>query len=55
MPRTLDNRYFSATPVDEPECADLRDLLKKSEVADIFDPIVRQRLGEVIAAAVRSR
>ena len=58
MPRTLDNadRDFSATPIDEPGYQDLRDLLKTSEVADIFDPIVRQRLGELIArSGVRSR
>ena len=55
---TLDNpdRDFSSTPINEPECEDLRKLLKKSEVADIFDPIVRQRIGDLIGrAGVRSR
>jgi hypothetical protein len=58
MPRTLDNpdRDFSSAPINEPECEDLRELLKKSEVADIFDPIVRQRIGELIGGAgLRSR
>jgi hypothetical protein len=27
-------------------------LLKKDEVADLFDPIVRQRMGELIGRAV---
>jgi hypothetical protein len=52
MPRIHDNpdRDFSATPIDEPE--NLRELLKKSEVADMFDPIVRRRLGDLIVRAV---
>jgi hypothetical protein len=52
MPRALHNpdRDFSATPIDEPE--NLRALLKKSEVADMFDPIVRRRLGDLIVRAV---
>jgi hypothetical protein len=51
MPRTLENpdRDFSATHANEPGFKDLRDLLKKNEIADLFDPIVRKRLGEVIA------
>ena len=50
MTRTVENpdRDFSATPTEEPEGKDLLDLLKKSEVADIFDPIVRKRVGELI-------
>jgi hypothetical protein len=58
MPRTFGNadRDFAATPIYEPEYEDLRDLLKESEVADIFDPIVRERLCELIArSGVRSR
>jgi hypothetical protein len=53
MPRILENpdRDFSATPVDEPERKDLRDLLQKSEVGDICDSIVRQRIGELIGRA----
>jgi hypothetical protein len=57
MPRTLENpdRDFSATRIDEPERQFLRDLLKKSEVADICDPIVRDRVGELIGSkGVRS-
>jgi hypothetical protein len=52
MPRALHNpdRNFSATPVNEGE--NLRDLLKKSEVADMFDPIVRRRFGDLIVRAV---
>ena len=52
MPRNLENadRDFSATPFEEPEPKDLRDLLTKSEVADIFDPIVRKRIGELIGS-----
>jgi hypothetical protein len=51
MPRTLDNpdRDFSASPSNDAEWVNLRDLLKKNEVADMFDPIVRRRLGEVIS------
>jgi hypothetical protein len=54
MARTLDNpdRNFSADPIDEPEREDLRDLLNKSEVADIFDSTVRYRIGEFIGRAV---
>ena len=50
MPRALDNpdRDFSATPINEPEGEELRDLLRHSEIADMFDPIVRRRLGELI-------
>jgi hypothetical protein len=52
MPRTLENpdRDFSAVPIDEPEPKDLRDLLKKSEVADILDAAVRKRVGELIGS-----
>jgi hypothetical protein len=52
MRRILENpdRDFSATPVNEAK--NLRDLLKKNEVADIFDPIVRRRLGDLIVRAV---
>lgn len=54
MSRTPDNpdRGFSATPIHEPDHPDLRELLRKSDVADMFDPIVRRRLGELIVRAM---
>jgi hypothetical protein len=52
MPSTLQNpdRDFSAIPIDEPERQFLRDLIKKSEVAEIDDPIIRKRVGELIGS-----
>jgi hypothetical protein len=51
MARSAENpdRDFSATPSDAPDEMDLRDFLKSNEIADIFDPVVRQRVGELIA------
>jgi hypothetical protein len=56
MPRPLDNpdRDFSATP-SSLEAKELRDLLKESDIADAFDPIIRERLGKVISRAVGAR
>jgi hypothetical protein len=50
MTRSFENpdRNFSAAPSDAREGTDLRDLIKRNEVADIFDPVVRQRVGELI-------
>jgi hypothetical protein len=54
MRRALDNpdRDFSASPFSDSEGEELCALLKKDEVADLFDPIVRQRMGELIGRAV---
>jgi hypothetical protein len=56
MLRSIDNpdRNFSADHV-ESEAETLRRLLENSEVADLLDRAVRERIGRVIAwAAVRS-
>jgi hypothetical protein len=57
MLRSIDNpdRNFSADDVDKSEAETLRRLLENSEVADLLDRAVRERIGRVIAwAAVRS-
>jgi hypothetical protein len=54
--RVRDNpdRDFSADPVNKPAAEELPDLLEGSEIADMLDPVIRQRFGELIAqAAVR--
>jgi hypothetical protein len=53
MSCALDNpdRDFSADPIDE-EAKNLLNLLKRSEAAEIFDEIVRRRIGELIGQAV---
>jgi hypothetical protein len=56
--RVRDNpdRDFSADPVNTPAAAELPDLLEGSEIADMLDPVIRQRFGELIAkAGVRPR
>jgi hypothetical protein len=54
MARILDNRdrNFSADPVDKSEAAILRRLLERSEVADLLDEAIRERVGRAIARAV---
>jgi hypothetical protein len=54
MPRILDNpdRNFSANPVDKSEAEVLRRLVERSEVADLFDEAIRERVGRAIARAV---
>jgi hypothetical protein len=42
---------FSADAANEGQ-ADLRDLLKSSEVADYFDEFARMRIGRAISTAV---
>jgi hypothetical protein len=42
----------AAASVDEPETEALRLLLKRNEIADIFDVAVRQRIGRTIALSV---
>jgi hypothetical protein len=53
MPRSLGNpgRNFSADPVDKSEADVLRRLLERSEVADLFDEAIRDRIGRAIARA----
>ena len=53
MPWSIDNpdRNFSADPVDNSEAETLRRLLENSEVADLLDRAVRERVGRVIAWA----
>jgi hypothetical protein len=57
MPRTADNtdREFSADPIEELDSETLRQLLKCSTVADMFDDAVRHRIGEVIGRAALKR
>ena len=45
------DRNFSADAANE-GLADLRDLLKSSEVADYFDEVARMRIGRAIGTAV---
>jgi hypothetical protein len=54
MPRILDNpdRNFSADPVDKSETEFLRRLLERSEVADLLDEAIRERVGRAIARSV---
>jgi hypothetical protein len=54
MARILDNpdRNFSAEPVDKPETEVLRRLLERSEVADLLDEAIKERVGRAIARAV---
>ena len=50
MKKARDNpdRNFSADQMDDREAQELRDLLKSSEIASVFDEVVRKRVGEVI-------
>jgi hypothetical protein len=54
MPWSIDNpdRNFSADHVDKAEAETLRRLLQNSEVADLLDRAVRERVGRAIAWAV---
>jgi hypothetical protein len=54
MPRIRDNpdRNFSADPVDQSEVEALRRLLDRSEVSDLLDDAIRERVGRAIARAV---
>jgi hypothetical protein len=54
MARILDNpdRNFSADPVDQSEAELLRRLVERSEVADLLDEAIRERVGRAIARAV---
>jgi hypothetical protein len=54
MPRILDNpdRNFSADPADKSEAEFLRRLLERSEVADLLDEAIRERVGRAIARSV---
>jgi hypothetical protein len=54
MPRIRDNpdRNFSADPVDKSETEALRRLIERSEVADLLDEAIRERVGRAIARAV---
>lgn len=51
MPRNPD-RDFSADYLPEQEGEELRDLLRRSEMADLFDPVIRDRIGKLISRAV---
>jgi hypothetical protein len=42
---------FSADP-NQPAAEELKDLPEQSEIADVFDAVIRQRFGELIAQAV---
>ena len=46
------DRQFSADYLDEQEREDLRALLRRSEIADLFDPAVCGRIGTFISRAV---
>jgi hypothetical protein len=46
------DRDFSADQLDEQEAQQLRDLLKSSYIASIFDDIARERIGVVIGRSV---
>jgi hypothetical protein len=46
------DRDFSADCLDEQEAQALRDLLKSSDIASIFDDIARERIGAVIGRSV---
>jgi hypothetical protein len=54
MARITDNpdRNFSAGPVQDLDPQSLRDLLKNSEVADLFDAVVQRRIGEIVGRAI---
>jgi hypothetical protein len=54
MSRIRDNpdRNFSAGPVDKSEAEVLRRLIDRSEVADLPDEAIRERVGGAIARAV---
>ena len=54
MPQINSNpdRDFAADYTDGSEEEDLRDLLKYSQPADIFDIIIQRRIGELISRAV---
>ena len=54
MPQASENpdRNFSADPVDQSEARTLRRLLQDSEVADLIDEAIRERIGRAIARAV---
>jgi hypothetical protein len=53
MPRIPGNpdRDFSVDPADERDAEDLRGLLQRSEIADMFDAMVCRRIGEAISQA----
>jgi hypothetical protein len=51
MPRNPD-RVFSADHLPEQEHEDLGALLRRSEMADLFDSAVCQRIGKLISRAV---
>jgi hypothetical protein len=54
MPQATVNpdRNFSADPVDRSEAQTMRTLLDNSEVADLLDEAIRERVGRAIARAV---
>jgi hypothetical protein len=54
MNRARDNpdRDFSAGYMDDEEAQALRDLLKSSDIASIFDVVVRDRVGAEIGRSV---
>jgi hypothetical protein len=45
------DRDFSADPVDESDSQNLRQLLKSSDVADMFDRAAERRIAELIGRA----
>jgi hypothetical protein len=49
------DRNSSAGRDGAPTRAELRDLLDRVGIADLFDATVRQRVGQAIARAVRSQ
>jgi hypothetical protein len=53
MPRNPD-RVVSADRLPEQEHEDLRALLQRSEMADLFDSAACQRIGKLISRAVFS-
>jgi hypothetical protein len=42
-----------ADPVNRPAAEEFKYLLEQTEIADIFDHVIRQRFGELIAQAAR--
>jgi hypothetical protein len=57
MSRIVDNsdRDFLADPIEERDAETLRQLLKRNEVADMFDDTILHRIGEVIGRAALKR
>jgi hypothetical protein len=52
MARILDNADRNFYPVEKSEAEVLRRLIDRSEVADLLDEAIRERVGRAIARAV---